>query len=345
MSRQGKGWSGVGGARDPAQHPTAHRPVPGGLSEPGVRAGGQVGTLGGRPTLMQRSTPRSSRFHSGSERSFVPFAELAPVPGSGGSWGCYRQRGPSSQVQASSCVPGCPVSFMGSENSEQEQDGHWHFGPDPGRSEWETWSQKVMSPGVSSRLHGDLRCCAPWARAGQGAGGHTAGAWPGQRTRVAHTTISAGRFLVPTPSAQGSGPRGPAGPAVVLPEKGKVSSAGPRPQQSPAHSEKTSVSPCIFILISINGIFSNGDWEMDLVFKKYVDFGDKVQRNDAVLHMHTSNPGCPAPPLSADCGPEHDPPAMPPAQVNECLPVWVRAAWLCPAAFPGSHVCDRPGRP
>lgn len=33
----------------------------------------------------------------------------------------------------------------------------------------------------------------------------------------------------------------------------------------------TSVSPCVFIL-SINGIFSNGDWEMDLVFKKICGF-------------------------------------------------------------------------
>lgn len=35
--------------------------------------------------------------------------------------------------------------------------------------------------------------------------------------------------------------------------------------------------PCVFILLSKNGIFSNGDWEMDLVFKKDTDFGDKAK--------------------------------------------------------------------
>lgn len=53
--------------------------------------------------------------------------------------------------------------------------------------------------------------------------------------------------------------------------------ASPAPEQASPHPEEHHERPCVFILRSINGIFSNGDWEMDLVFKKDVDFDDKTQ--------------------------------------------------------------------
>lgn len=49
------------------------------------------------------------------------------------------------------------------------------------------------------------------------------------------------------------------------------------PEQASPRPEQRHGRPCVFILLSTNGIFSNGDWEMDLVFKKDVDFDDKAQ--------------------------------------------------------------------
>lgn len=302
------GWSGVGGARDTARHPTAHRPVPGGPSEPGVRAGGQLGTPGGRPVLTQRSQhapPASMEGRRGAWCLSLSQQQFLVLGGLGGAIG---REGPPAKSRRQAVCLGVPCPLWAQKTQCRNRTATDTLAQSPGAQSGRRGPRRSRLR-VSPRPRGDLRCCAPWVRAGQGGGGHTAGAWPGQRTRVAHAAISAGRFLVPTLSARGSGLRGPAGPAVVSPEKRKVSGGARRPQQSPAHSEKTSVSPCIFILLSIDGIFSNGGWEMDLVFKKYVDFGYKVQRNvTARAHKQARMP---APPLSADCGPEHDPPPCP----------------------------------
>ena len=63
-----------------------------------------------------------------------------------------------------------------------------------------------------------------------------------------------------------------------LPITGRVSEgAGPSLEQALPCPEEHRERPCVFILLSRNGIFSNGDWEMDLVFKKDMDFDDKAQ--------------------------------------------------------------------
>lgn len=71
-------------------------------------------------------------------------------------------------------------------------------------------------------------------------------------------------LLVPSPLRAASGlvpmrwhfPHGREGPSWC------------RPPRRLAHARKTSGRPCVFMLLSTNGIFSNGEWEMDLVLKK-----------------------------------------------------------------------------
>lgn len=103
-----------------------------------------------------------------------------------------------------------------------------------------------------------------------------------QRTRGAHTSLLPfcrvaarpepvrARASAPLPQ-QGLAWLGCAGVSFAQNEGGLVGCC-PCPEQALAHSEKHLVSPCVFILVSLNGIFSNGDWEMDLVFKKKCGF-------------------------------------------------------------------------
>lgn len=134
-------------------------------------------------------------------------------------------------------------TFTDSENAEQEQSGDCHPGPDPTCSEQETWTRSAVPPSSS-----------PWGRG--------AGALQGPRQG----------------SGSGSGPRAVQRAVVwlnALPPISAGSRKGAswchRPPHAGAPTHTPSVSPCVFIL-SINGIFSNGDWEMDLVFKKIRGF-------------------------------------------------------------------------
>lgn len=124
------------------------------------------------------------------------------------------------------------LTLPGCENAEQEQGGHRHLSPDPTCSEQETRTRSAVPAPVGSH---------PWGRGVGLAGRRDPGMWSGPGTA----------------------------PSLRCSRKG-VCGCG-RPPQAGAAAHGTSKSPCVFIL-SINGIFSNGDWEMDLVFKKKCGF-------------------------------------------------------------------------
>lgn len=219
------------GPRGSAQHPTAHRTAQGRRA----RGSGLV-EAGCPPTCAQRPIPVACCFHSGSELSgwrkcFQPLADSWLWRDPWVPWGEMGDTPPHSEIQVPTPVASGCASRVPCPQAQKVQSVELitSCGARPGGRTWRDF--QVQAP--ASPL------------------------W-----RV---------LLVPSPLRAGSGPRCTGSGLVPVRWHFHIAGRGPRGASPPsrlAHTRKTSGRHCVFILLSINGMFSNGEWEMDLVFKK-----------------------------------------------------------------------------